>query len=153
MPEKVIITDTSCLIVMSKINAMYLLQQLYQQIIVTEEIAKEYGETLPDWIEIKAVQNKKYQALLEATLDRGEASAIALAMDFDDYLLIIDDLKGRKEAKRLGMKITGTLGVLYSAKQKGFITKIKPYIEKLQECDFRISPTIINELLVVSEEK
>jgi predicted nucleic acid-binding protein len=64
----------------------------------------------------------------------------------------MDDLKGRKEAKRLGFKITGTLGVLFNAKQKGFIPALKPCIDKLQTIDFRISPLVIKELLALSGE-
>ncbi|MDR2844060.1 MAG: DUF3368 domain-containing protein, partial [Candidatus Symbiothrix sp.] len=82
----------------------------------------------------------------------GESSAIALSIELGNTLLIIDDLKGRKEAKRLGLKITGTLGLLFSAKQKGLIPALKPYLDKLQAADFRISPIIVQELLTLSNE-
>lgn len=111
MPERVVIADTSCLIVLSKLEILDILNKSYSTIVVTEDIAAEFGEPLPEWIQIEEVPNKNYQLLLEATLDRGESSAIALAMELSDTLLIIDDLKGRKEALRLGLKITGTLGV------------------------------------------
>ena len=78
-------------------------------VFVTTEIAQEFGEPLPKWIVIKQVKEKKYQQLLENTLDKGEASAIALALEMEDVLLILDDLKARKEAQKLGLKITGTL--------------------------------------------
>ncbi|GHT30155.1 hypothetical protein AGMMS49574_09000 [Bacteroidia bacterium] len=61
-------------------------------------------------------------------------------------------MKGRKEAKRLGFKITGTLGVLFAAKQRGLIPALKPYTERLQAADFRISPSIVEELLSLSGE-
>jgi predicted nucleic acid-binding protein len=147
MPDILVITDTSCLIVLSKLNMLNILNQLYSTIIITEEIAEEFGEPLPDWIQIKQVLNKKYQLLLEATLDRGESSAIALAIDLPDSLLIIDDLKGRKEALRLGLKITGTLGILYKAGQQGFIEELKPVVDKLEEQGFRISSVIKEEIL------
>ncbi|MDR3251025.1 MAG: DUF3368 domain-containing protein [Tannerella sp.] len=152
MPEVVVITDTSCLIALTKINALGLLRQLYHRVVITEDICIEFGEPLPDWIEIKAVTNKKYQQLIERILDKGESSAIALSMELGDVLLIIDDLKARKEAKRLGLKITGTLGLLFAAKQKGFIPVLKPYFDKLQSFDFRISPLIVRELLILSNE-
>jgi len=152
MPETVVITDTSCLIALSKTDALNLLPALYHRIVVTEEIAEEFGESLPLWLEIMPVTNKKYLQLLELTLDKGEASAIALAMTLGDVLLIMDDLKGRKEAKRLGFKVTGTLGVLFSAKQKGLIPALKPFIERLLSVDFRIAPQVINKLLALSDE-
>jgi len=153
MPEIVVITDTSCLIALSKINALDFLPILYQKIVITEEIAEEFGEPLPLWLDIMSVEDKKYLQLLEHTLDKGEASAIALAMTLDEVLLIMDDLKGRKEAKRLGFKVTGTLGVLFSAKQQGLIPELKPLIERLLSIDFRIAPQIISKLLILSDEE
>ena len=152
MRDIVVITDTSCLIALTKINALELLNLLYRKVIITEEILEEYREPLPEWIEIKTVTNKKYQQLLELLIDKGEASAIALAIEMGNVLLIVDDLKARKEAKRLGLKMTGTLGVLYALKQKGFISALKPYINMLQSIDFRIAPHIVAELLTLSGE-
>jgi predicted nucleic acid-binding protein len=56
------------------------------------------------------------------------------------------------EAKRLGLLMTGTLGVLYAAKQKGFITALKLYLELLQTVNFRIAPHIVSELLSLCGE-
>lgn len=147
MPDTIVISDTSCLIVLSKLEILSLLKSLYQRIVVTNEIVHEFGEPLPDWIEVQEVKNKEYQHVLEQYLDRGEASAIALASQFNDVLLILDDLKGRKEALRLGYKITGTLGVLVRAKNESEIKMIKPYLLKFQEVGFRISEKIVEEIL------
>jgi predicted nucleic acid-binding protein len=152
MPDTVVIADTSCLIALTKTEALGVLPQMYRKVIITEEIRDEFGEPLPTWIEIMPVADKKYQQLLEKTLDRGESSAIALGLTMENVLLILDDLKARKEAKRLGFKITGTLGVLFNAKQKGLIPALKSCIDKLQAVDFRVSPSIVKELLTLSRE-
>jgi predicted nucleic acid-binding protein len=152
MPEIVVIADTSCLIALNRIEALNLLNGLYHRVLITEDIRNEFGEALPSWIEVAPVVDKKYQCLLEVFLDKGESSAIALAVTLENVLLILDDLKGRKEAKRLGLKITGTLGILFSAKQKKLIPAIKPYIEHLKIAGFRISPSIVAELLTLSDE-
>ena len=149
MPEIVVIADTSCLIALSKINAFELLRTMYKEVIITKEIAHEFGESLPEWIIIKPVKEKKYQQLLENILDIGEASAIALASEIPDVLLILDDLKARKEAQKLGFKITGTLGVLFNARQRGIITELKPFLEKLKIAGFRISEKIEQELSLI----
>jgi predicted nucleic acid-binding protein len=73
------------------------------------------------------VSDKKYQNFLETQVDYGEASAIALATEYDDVLLLLDDLKARKLATRLKFKITGTLGVIHKAKQMSIIDKVKPF--------------------------
>jgi predicted nucleic acid-binding protein len=75
----------------------------------TKEMSEEFGELLPEWIVIKEVTNKKYQQILELSLDKGEASAIALSLELQNVLLILNVLKARKEAKRLGLIFTGTL--------------------------------------------
>jgi len=152
MPNIIIITDTSCLIALTKINVLHLLHELYEHVVITEEIYAEFGEPLPEWIEIKQVANKKYQQLLENTLDKGEASAIALAIELEEVLLVVDDLKGRKEAERLGLKITGTLGILFRMKQMGKLSVLKPYLEVLQTAGFRVAPAVIEKILQKSGE-
>jgi predicted nucleic acid-binding protein len=53
---KTIISDTSCLIILSKIGELDLLFRTYGQITTTKEVALEYGEQLPEWIEIVSVK-------------------------------------------------------------------------------------------------
>jgi len=153
MHERIVIADTSCLIALTNIEAIDILKELYQEVYITEEILNEFGEAVPDWIKIEKVKNEKYKKLLEQLLDSGEASAIALALEYDNVLLVLDDLKGRKEAERLGFKITGTLGVLFKAKQEGIIKELKLYLERLKHVGFRISEKIENEILKRSNEK
>lgn len=62
---KIVISDTSTLILFQKIEQFDLLKKLYGEVITTPEIAEEYGEILPDWIKIESVSDKKYQEFLE----------------------------------------------------------------------------------------
>jgi predicted nucleic acid-binding protein len=151
MPD-LVIADASVLIIFDKIERLDILRDLYQEILTTPEISDEFQKSLPDWIKVKSPGNKKYQKLIENHLDVGEASAIALAMEDKESLIILDDLRARKYAKRLGIKITGTLGVINKAKETGIIEKIKPVIEKLIEKDFRVSKNIIQNLLERNNE-
>lgn len=136
---KIVISDTSTLILFQKIDEFNLLQKVYSELITTPEIAEEFGEKLPDWIKIQTVSDKKYQIFLETQVDSGEASAIALATEYDDVLLLLDDLKARKLATQLKLKITGTLGVIHKAKQMSVIDKVKPLIDRLLLTDFRVA--------------
>lgn len=79
--HKIIISDTSCFIILTNIGELDLLQKIYGQITTTIEIATEFGETLPEWVEIITVKDKSKQLLLEMQIDKGESSAIALAME------------------------------------------------------------------------
>jgi len=152
MREIIVIADTSCLISLTKIEAIHFLKELYAEVYVTEEVAFEFGETLPEWVLIRKVKDRTNQQILSTFLDIGEASAIALAFEFDNVLLVLDDLKGRKEAEKLGFKITGTLGVLFRAKTSGLIKEIKPLIEHLKLAGFRVSSNVVDEILKKSKE-
>ncbi len=149
---KVIITDTSVLILFQKISRLDLLQNIYEEIITTPEIAAEYGNDLPVWIKIQVVTDRKYQELLELHVDKGEASAIALAKEYSDVLLLLDDLKARKLAAKSNLKFTGTLGIITKAKNDGLIDTIKPVLDKIQKTDFWISDKILKEILVLNNE-
>lgn len=149
---KVVISDTSTLILFHKINNFDLLAKVYGELITTPEIAKEFGEKLPKWIKIQSVKDKKYQEFLETQVDWGEASAIALAKELDDVLLLLDDLKARKLASRLNLKYTGALGIITKAKQLSIIDAVKPLIDKLIVTNFRISNKIIDEILKINNE-
>lgn len=113
-----IVSDTSCLILPDKIAELYLLQKLFGQVLTTQIVADEFGRDLPDWIDIQSPIDIKSQLLLEAALDKGEAGSIALALEKEDCLLIIHELRGRKLAMRLGLTITGTLGVLATSQSE-----------------------------------
>ncbi|MBP7210742.1 MAG: DUF3368 domain-containing protein [Paludibacteraceae bacterium] len=149
---KIVISDTSTLIVFHKIDEFILLQKVYGELITTPEIAKEFGVVLPDWIKIQSAADKKYQDFLYTQVDYGEASAIALASEFEDVLLLLDDLKARKLATRLKFRISGTLGVIHRAKQMKIIDKVKPLIDKLMLTDFRIADNVIEEILKLNDE-
>lgn len=151
--QKVIISDTSCLILLDKIGELRLLNILFGQIIITQEIANEFKKELPGWIIIEEPTNKTYQKILEASLDKGEASAIALAIEQTDCLLIIDDYKGRKYAEQLGIRITGTLGIIIDAKLSGHIESIKPILDKIKKTDFRLTTELEKKILEKSSEE
>lgn len=146
---KTIISDTSCFIVLSNIGELNLLQKVYGQIITTIEIATEFGDQLPDWVSIHQVTDKYRQQLLEMQIDKGESSAIALALETPDCTIILDDYKARKIADQLGLHFTGTIGVIVKAKLKGIIPSIKPILSKIRTTDFRLSSEL--ELLALKE--
>jgi predicted nucleic acid-binding protein len=150
--HKIVISDTSTLIILHKINELNILKHVYIELITTPEIAEEFGEKLPDWIIVQSVTDEKYQRFLETQVDRGEASAIALASEFEDVTLLLDDLKARKLAVKLKLKTTGALGVIHKAKQMSIIPKVKPLIDKLLLTNFRISNNIIDEILKLNNE-
>lgn len=146
---KTIISDTSCFIILSNIGELDLLQKVYGHIITTQEIANEFGEILPDWVFIHSVNDKYRQQLLEMQIDKGESSAIALALEIPDCTIILDDFKARKIAAQLGLNFTGTIGIIIKAKLNGVIPSIKPLLLKIRETDFRLTSEL--ELVALRE--
>lgn len=150
--QQVIISDTSCLIVLDKIGELELLHRLFGRIIVTPEITEEFQKDLPPWFAVMEPANKTYQKILAASLDKGEASAIAFAIEQTDCLLIVDDAKGRNYAQQLGIKITGTLGIIVAAKLGGVITSARSVLEKIKRTNFRLSPDLEELILKRTNE-
>lgn len=150
--HKAIISDTSCFIILANIGELELLHQVYGQIVTTIDIANEYGEILPDWVKIETVKDKYRQQLLEMQIDKGESSAIALALETPDSTIILDDYKARKIADQLGLIFTGTIGVIIKAKLTGIVPSIKPVLEKIKQTNFRLSSDIELQALMEAGE-
>ena len=149
---KTIISDTSCFIVLQNIGELDLLRRVYGEVLTTEIVAEEFGEDLPEWVKLESPKDKIKQTLLELQVDKGEASAIALALETQNATVILDDRKARKVAERLALEVTGTLGVIIKAKNKNIISSIKPLLEKLSETNFRLSKAIEEESLRQANE-
>ncbi|MCB0557806.1 MAG: DUF3368 domain-containing protein [Lewinellaceae bacterium] len=145
--SEVVIADTSCLILLYKIGCLDLLKSLFS------EVMEEYGNPLPAFIKSKTVSNQILPFIINARLGQGEATAIQLSSENPGCLLIIDELKGRKVAESLGIRITGTLGLLVEAKSEGHIKSVKEIIAKIKTTNFRFSEALENMILELSNEK
>ncbi|MGD9629782.1 MAG: DUF3368 domain-containing protein [Pyrinomonadaceae bacterium] len=89
---------------------------------------------------------------IEGESRSGEASAITLALEIEDASLILDDLKARKLAKSLGLDVTGSVGVILTAKSIGVIPSIRPVILAIRETSFRLSSQIEREAFLLAGE-
>jgi predicted nucleic acid-binding protein len=131
---------------------IYLLRKVYGSIVTTVDIAIEFAEPLPDWVIIEKVADKYRQQLLEMQIDKGESSAIALALETPDSTVILDDYRARKIAEQLGVNYTVTIGVIIKAKINGAIPFIRPILAKIKETDFRLSADIERQALLAAGE-
>lgn len=132
----IIISDTTPLITLIKINELNILKDMFGEIVIPAEVYKELtididyaNEKLiidnAEFIKVKNVDSDKInQIIAETGLDRGESAAIALYEDqTDKALLIIDEKKGREVAIKRNIKITGTIGILLLSYRKKIRTK------------------------------
>ena len=146
--KRVVISDTSCLIILSKIGCLDILQALFDEVLISEAVSLEFGEKLPTWIIVKQVASRQLEKILLLNVDEGEASAMALYLEqTEDALLVIDERKGRLIAKELGIKIIGTIGLLINAGEKGIIEDLSEIIRRIEQTDFRLSPKLKKQLL------
>lgn len=153
----IVIADTAPVNYLILIEAIELLPRLYAEILIpqavlTELVAprspiqvKRWAENNPDWLRVEQAQPENLKET-PSFLDAGEHEAIALAKSLHADLLIIDDRAGRREAQRLNLAVTGTLGVLLAASRRGLI-QLDTAINRLQQTSFYIPPKVIENLL------
>lgn len=104
------------------------------------------------WVKVLDPKNIKTVNLLSLHLDLGESSAVALALENEDSLLIIDERKGRMLALSLNLKITGLLGILIKAKESKHLTSVKEVLTELESVNFRISESLKKTVLELAKE-
>ncbi|OPL11285.1 MAG: hypothetical protein AVO38_15915 [delta proteobacterium ML8_D] len=80
-------------------------------------------------------------------LGKGEAEAIILSKEKKADLILIDEKKARKAARRAGFEVIGVLGLLLAAKNKALIPAVKPFIKELSKQGFRLSKKVTERAL------
>ena len=103
------------------------------------------------WLRDDTEQDPRRADLL-ADLDRGEAEVIAVAQELNADLIIIDERLARRHAKRLGLKLAGTLGVLLKAKQFGLAGAVAPWVLEGLDDGLRLSNAVVAEVLELADE-
>lgn len=157
MPIQPVISNTSPLIGLLGINCLPLLRDLYTEVWIPREVEEEflaadktfYQEVLnkAPWIKVVDVTNPQNAIIYQGIIDAGEAEVLALAVEHNARLVILDESKGRRIATEIGLKVKGTLGVLLEAKEEGLIVNIKPLLIQLQANDIHLSDSLINKVL------
>jgi len=89
---------------------------------------------------------------MEMQIDKGESSAIALALETPHSTVILDDYRARKIAEQFDVSYTGTISVIIKAKINGVIPSIKPILTKIKETDFRLSADLERRALLAAGE-
>jgi len=145
-----VVSDSTCLICLERIGQLELLPSLFEPFFVPPEVHKEFSVT-PSWLQVQAPKNITLVQALRWVIDEGEAEAIALAVE-RKCLLIVDDRKARGWARRLGIRVIGTIGVLLKAKRAGLIDSVKPLLERLKSAGFYLTQELEQEALRLAEE-
>lgn len=155
-----IVSNSSVLIGLSSIGKLSLLRERFPQgIVVPEAVRREVideGEGRPgareisesNWIKTQKVEDKRIVELLLGDLDKGEAEAIALAREVGAGIVLLDERDARRGAKRMNLKVLGTVGILIWAKKVGKLQSLKEELNALRHHGrFRIGQAIFERAL------
>jgi len=156
-----VISNTTPIISLMKIDKLYLLKDLYQRIIIPYAVFEEIenGKEKPfyqnlrmyDWILIQSIKNQPSLRYI-FDLDEGEAEVLILADEIQADLIIMDEVMGRRYAKQLEFRLTGTIGILLKAKELGLISSLKEHIDELIEKGTWLSPSLVSKALKIAKE-
>jgi uncharacterized protein len=160
----IVVSDTSALSNLALVAHLWLLEAIYQTVIIPDVVARELAAASNPtisailqlgWIQTQPLTNSKLanQLQQERGLDAGEANAIALALELQANDLLIDERLGRQEAVRLGLSIIGILGILLVAKQRSLIPQVQSVMDALiDHAGFRVSPQLYQRVLALAQE-
>ena len=154
--KPIIVCNSGPLIALVSIDCLYILNRLYQRIIIPNAVYQEVtsSEDLTGaqqiaqepWIEKKSLKSSP-DRLLRAELGAGESDVITLAMEIKASKVLIDERKARRIAKLIySLSITGTGGLLLRAKQNDIIKEVRPLLERMKANGYHLSDRLISRI-------
>lgn len=161
----IIISDTSVIINLARIDHLSLLPTLFHTVTIPEAVFREVVEAgnrkagsyeiqHAHWITVLECKDQAFVQTLLDELDVGEAQAIGLALEqSEDVLLLMDEKLGRKVADRFSLTHVGILGILLEAKEEGIIPEVKPLMDRLiHEAGFFVGEKLFQQVLQLAGE-
>jgi len=145
------VSDTSPLILLTKVDSLDLLRVVFSDILIPRAVGDEIRSghsgrvemaviEATSWIQIRSVPLGSGPRILPVGLGAGEREAIALAMELGrETTLILDDRPARRAAAGLGLPHVGTVGILIQAKERGAIREIRTVLDKLRTAGMYLS--------------
>lgn len=153
----IVVSDTSPVTSLTDVGEVDLLRLLFTSVLVPREVQRELERgsvNLPNWIDVRDVQDRSAVARLGAEIDPGEAEALVLAIELKAERVLIDEAEARKVAARLGLRFVGVLGVLLEAKDRGHLPAVRPVLDKLvQTAGFWLSDDLYRRTVEAAGEK
>lgn len=156
----IVFSNTTPFIALSVIGRLDLMQSLFASVHVVEDVVDECSRggiiAVPDlrrlsWIKVVSSQPTAMASIL-LELDRGEKHTISTALEMKADITIIDEKIGRNIAEYLGLKVTGTLGILLKAKTMGLIPSFSEAVGLMMEGGIRYNRDLVARLARVVGE-
>ena len=161
----IVVSNTSPLTNLAAIGQFELLRSLYTQVHIPIGVWNELNASAQkwpgclevmeaaDWVSCLTVQNQDLVTTLRQDLDYGEAESIALGLELEADLILLDEKEGRRMAKRLGLKKVGVAGILLEAKVSGLIENVQPHLNALrQKAGFYLDEVLYQSILTLANE-
>ena len=156
----IVVSDSSPLIILSKIGYFPLLRNLYPHIFITPEVYGEVvlnGPRLPgasevanaEWIERRPLANTSGLLARQASsgMGIGELSTILLAKQIGAAVVLIDDLPARRMALAEGLALRGAVGILESLFARKDLPDLREAFLKLLDANAYIDARLLNRRL------
>jgi len=152
-----IIGDSSALIALSVVNKLELLEKLYKNLFVPQAVYDEVTQVgRPQSDKLKRFLQSRVKVvdinIKKVGLGLGELEAITLYKELDADVLLIDDNRAKKYAVLNDVKVIGSLGILIKAKEKGYIDKVKPFLNDIMKSEVYISDKLVAKVLDICGE-
>lgn len=156
-----VVSNTSPIANLAVIGHLRLLRDLYGTVLIPEAVRQELAAAQPvasgvaaeDWIEARPIRDRTLAESLTMQLHLGEAEAIALAIEQEGELLLMDERRGRKIASGFGLKPVGVLGVILEAKSRKLIPAVRPLLDALVgQAGFWLSRNLYARVLAEADE-
>jgi len=161
---RLVIADTGPLNYLILIERIGLLPVLFERVVLPTTVQSELASrkappfvrhwiaNLPAWLEVRDAPLSQGEDASLKGIDAGEKAAIRLAVSLHADLLLMDDRKGVNAARRAGLRVTGTLGILDLAAQRG-MADFAQAVEQLRRTNFRVPHALLDALLEKHREK
>jgi len=148
-----IVSNSSPLIVLTRIGHLGLLERLFTTLVIPPAVTREViSVALPAWVIERPLMQPVGPRILRASLGAGESEAISLALEVGVQWIILDDRPARRLAEALGLPVIGTLGVLLAGKRRGFLSAVRPCVDALVNVGFRIAPDLYQRVMTDAGE-
>ncbi len=156
-----IISDTTPIISLMKAGQLNLLEKMFGSVVIPKAVYdeltvnKNFEKEIESFkrctfVKVEAVANESSVNILRNVtgLDAGESEAIVMVEEKQADLLLMDEHKGRQVAKKMGIRITGTIGILLQAFDDKILTKeaVERCLVLLKESNIRISENLCNKV-------
>jgi predicted nucleic acid-binding protein len=145
-----VISNSSPLIALTQIGRLEILHTLHPHVLVPPTVAREVAPTIPElpgWLLVQPLAHPRQPRTVSGSIGPGEHEVISLGLELGSERLILDEQPARRLATSLGLRVIGTVGLLLAAKDRGFLIRIKPELDRLLAVRFFMDQELYDRVI------